>query len=70
MFFVQLYLQNASSTSLAKTGPEVTFDITNLSSVWTMITQGDGFNFSDIIGFVKENIGTFISVLLFCALSF
>ena len=38
------------------------FDITNLTSVWTMLTEGDGFKVGDIVAFVKENIGTFVSV--------
>ena len=38
------------------------FDITNLTSVWTMLTEGDGFKVGDIVAFVKENIGTFLSV--------
>ena len=38
------------------------FDITNLTSVWTVLTEGDGFNVGDIVAFVKENIGTFVSV--------
>jgi hypothetical protein len=40
-------------------------DITNLSSIWGVVTQGDGFNFGDIIAFVKENIGTFLSVCVY-----
>ncbi|XP_052253030.1 transmembrane protein 245-like isoform X3 [Dreissena polymorpha] len=56
-------VENSTSTSLARKGPEFSFDITNLSSIWDVITHGDGFNFGDIITFVKENIGTFISVL-------
>jgi len=40
----------------------MTADLTNLSALWTMVTEGEGFNFGDIIAFVKENIGTFMSV--------
>ncbi|XP_060582573.1 transmembrane protein 245-like isoform X2 [Ruditapes philippinarum] len=54
----------SSSTSLSKSGQmKLPLDITNLSSIWGVVTQGDGFNFGDIIAFVKENIGTFLSVL-------
>ncbi|KAL4229343.1 hypothetical protein ACF0H5_012382 [Mactra antiquata] len=53
--------QTSSSTSLASASTP--FDITNLSSIWEVVSQGDGFNFSAIIAFVKENIGTFLSVL-------
>ncbi|XP_052804850.1 transmembrane protein 245-like isoform X3 [Mya arenaria] len=56
-------VQNSTSTSLTKPGQQMNFDITNLSSIWSVVTQGDGFNFGDIITFTKENIGTFVSVL-------
>ncbi|KAL5009474.1 hypothetical protein ScPMuIL_011779 [Solemya velum] len=36
-------------------------DVTSLKSVWEFITNWDGFN--DIVVFVKDNIGTFMSVL-------
>lgn len=62
-YIFPIFPQNASSTSLSTTGPEMTYDITNLSTIWTMLIEGDGFNFSDIIPFVKENIGTFMSVM-------
>ncbi|WAR04807.1 TM245-like protein [Mya arenaria] len=55
--------RNSTSTSLTKPGQQMNFDITNLSSIWSVVTQGDGFNFGDIITFTKENIGTFVSVL-------
>ena len=38
------------------------FDVTNLTSMWSLVTEGGGFNISDIVAFVKENIGTFVSV--------
>ena len=59
-----LFLQNASSTSLVSKseGPVMLFDVTNLTSMWSLVTEGGGFNISDIVAFVKENIGTFVSV--------
>ncbi|XP_045207789.2 transmembrane protein 245-like isoform X2 [Mercenaria mercenaria] len=57
-------MNHNTSTSISKPGKvETPLDITNLSSIWSVVTQGDGFNPGDIIAFVKENIGTFLSVL-------
>ncbi|CAC5369447.1 Transmembrane protein 245 [Mytilus coruscus] len=57
--------RNASSnTQQITTGFQVIpADFMNLQSLWELVTSGDRFNLGQVIPFVKENIGTFMSVL-------
>ncbi|XP_033732626.1 transmembrane protein 245-like isoform X2 [Pecten maximus] len=38
-------------------------DMINVKSMWEVVSEGDAFNISQIVAFVKDNIGTFMSVL-------
>ncbi|CAG2185849.1 unnamed protein product [Mytilus edulis] len=43
--------------------PVIPANFMNLQSLWELVTNGDRFNLGQVIPFVKENIGTFMSVL-------
>lgn len=37
-------------------------DFLSMQSLWELVSKGDSFKLGNIIPFVKENIGTFMSV--------
>ncbi|XP_052092255.1 transmembrane protein 245-like isoform X1 [Mytilus californianus] len=57
--------RNASSNTQQMTTEfqVIPADFMNLQSLWEFVTNGDRFNLGQVIPFVKENIGTFMSVL-------
>ncbi|XP_069121345.1 transmembrane protein 245-like isoform X2 [Argopecten irradians] len=57
--------RNDTSSSLQKTAGfnVLPTDVINVNSMWEVVSQGDAFNISQIIAFVKDNIGTFMSVI-------
>ncbi|XP_060071913.1 transmembrane protein 245-like [Ylistrum balloti] len=57
--------RNDTSSSLQTTSAlnVLPTDINSVKSMWEVISKGDAFNISQIVAFVKDNIGTFMSVI-------
>ncbi|OWF48593.1 Transmembrane protein 245 [Mizuhopecten yessoensis] len=57
--------RNATSSSLQTTSAfnVLPTDMNSVKSMWEVVSKGDAFNISQIVAFVKDNIGTFMSVI-------
>lgn len=56
-------MQGASNHSVAKPGFQIMpSEMMDWKSVYEFALQGKSFNYSQVIEFVKDNIGTFMSV--------